>query len=186
MAKSTSLDKDFINLKKTLQDVSKLLTKLMKITWHLCTMLCVMVMWRLSNFWLSVEQVKQIWRDIFILSMLQAFPKACEVNKTTRKKKKSIGKVWQTFTPPRPLSLPLFAHPGTDVHSLSCWLACSMSTPLNGLKETSATCTEANFYLVIHVTSVDHSFNITILDFNSVFVLWPISPADLHKWFTAG
>ena len=92
--------------------------------------------------------------------MLQAFLKACEVNKTTRKKKKSIGKVWQTFTPPRPLSLPLFAHPGAVVRSLSCWLACSMSTPLNGLKETSATCTEANFYLVIHVTSVDHSFNV--------------------------
>lgn len=120
MAKSTSLDKDFINLKKTLQDVSKLLTKLMKITWHPCTMLCVMVMWRLSNFWLSVEQVKQIWRDI--LSMFQAFPKACEVNKTTRKKKEH----WQGLANiyPTPTSLSPFVCSSRHRCSLALLLAC--------------------------------------------------------------
>ena len=59
MEKSMSLDTDFKNLKETLQDVLKLLTKLMKITWHLYTMLCVMVMWRLSNCCWSMEQVNQ-------------------------------------------------------------------------------------------------------------------------------
>ena len=159
MAKSTSLDKDFINLKKTLQDVSKLLTKLMKITWHLCTMLCVMVMWRLSNFWLSVEQVKQIWRDI--LSMLQAFPKACEVNKTTREKKKgALARFGKNLShPDLSLSLCLLIQAQLFTRFLVGFLA-QCPHLVNGPKEISATCTEANFYLVIHVTSVDHSFNV--------------------------
>ena len=31
-------------------------------------MLCVMAMWRLSNFWLSVEQVNQIFDEYFYLA----------------------------------------------------------------------------------------------------------------------
>lgn len=113
--------------------------------------------------------------------MLQAFPKACEVNKTTCEKRKGallrFGK--NLSHPGLSLSLCLLIQAQLFTCSLVGFLA-QCPHLVNGPKEISATCTEANFYLVIHVTLVDHSFNmITILDFKSIFVLWPISPADL-------
>ena len=42
----------------------------------------------------------------FFLCMLQAFPKACEVNKTmSARKKGALERFSQKFTPPQPLSI---------------------------------------------------------------------------------